>query len=830
MLFCCNTLAPSVASHAPRSTQAPGIERSAFSKSEVNVLMADIYTRGDRLMGGFLWLHLLFALCLAPFYHTWFIALTVGSAALLMFYLGKWLMPRSFLTRCLAGVSLQMFVATHIYQMHGLPEMHFTFFTAFTMMIVYQDWRSMWPGALLIIGQHILFAALQNSGVNIGFFPDQEIYFSKLVFHFGIALAQVAVCGYWCALLQRRTLEAAFHRAQLNRHTALMESRLAATQEAQTDLQQQTETLRVTQRKLEEDIAMRQAAEDALRESEERYALSLLGSKDGLWDWDLRTGNVFFSDRWKSMIGYAPHELADRVETWIECLHPDDQERAQQTLQDYFAHLTPTYEIEFRFRHKEGFYRWIMARGVAVFDADGQPYRMAGSHTDVTERRRLHDELQQTLGLVRERNTQLEAQQAELKATQENLISVNGQLAAINLELEMKAATDGLTGLKNHRVFQERGAEEFARSARYQTPLSLCLLDVDRFKQFNDTFGHPAGDTVLKQVAGVMAATVRGGDIVARYGGEEFAIILPQTGQAEALEVAERVRAAIQDATWTHCDVTVSVGVATLLPDMADVAALIARTDEALYHSKQNGRNQVTHSAQMPVPMLQQERVRDLVQRILHECGMTLMPAEARIREVLIQGYDAALEGLSRALDLRDHETEGHSVRVTELTVQVARAAGFSEEETLYARWGALLHDIGKMGVPDSILLKPGPLTPEEWEVMRRHPDIAHEMLLPVTFLRPALDIPHYHHEKWDGTGYPLGLKGEEIPVAARLFAVIDVWDALTSDRPYRAAWSRERALAHLHDLSGTHFDPRAVHAFLRAIHEPLCDATPLTY
>ncbi len=177
--------------------------------------------------------------------------------------------------------------------------------------------------------------------------------------------------------------------------------------------------------------------------------------------------------------------------------------------------------------------------------------------------------------------------------------------------------------------------------------------------------------------------------------------------------------------------------------------------------------------------------------------------------------YDTTLEGWSHALDLRDKETEGHTQRVTEMTVRLARSMGVDEESLIHIRRGALLHDIGKMGIPDAILLKPGPLTDEEWVVMRRHPQYAYEMLSPITFLRPALDVPHYHHEKWDGSGYPVGFKGEQIPLAARIFAIVDVWDALLSDRPYRAAWSEKRVREHISSLSGTHFDPQVVDAFL---------------
>jgi PAS domain S-box-containing protein len=184
----------------------------------------------------------------------------------------------------------------------------------------------------------------------------------------------------------------------------------------------------------------------------------------------------------------------------------------------------------------------------------------------------------------------------------------------------------------------------------------------------------------------------------------------------------------------------------------------------------------------------------------------------------LTAAYDATIEGWSRALDLRDKETEGHTRRVTELSIRLAQTMGLSNTELVYLRRGALLHDIGKMGIPDNILLKPGTLTNEEWEIMRRHPMYAYDMLSPIQFLRLSLDIPYCHHEKWDGTGYPRGLKGEEIPLAARIFAVVDIWDALRSDRPYRRAWPEEKRKEYVRSLSGTHLDPHVVEAFIKMI------------
>jgi len=183
----------------------------------------------------------------------------------------------------------------------------------------------------------------------------------------------------------------------------------------------------------------------------------------------------------------------------------------------------------------------------------------------------------------------------------------------------------------------------------------------------------------------------------------------------------------------------------------------------------------------------------------------------------LALAYDATIEGWSRALDLRDKETEGHTLRVAEKTLKLARVMRISESDLTHIRRGALLHDIGKMAIPDTILLKPGELTREEWAIMRLHPQLAYEMLFPITYLRPALDIPYCHHEKWDGSGYPRGLKDEQIPLVARIFAVVDVWDALTSNRPYRAAWADAQVSEYIKSQTGTHFDPAVAKVFLKS-------------
>jgi putative nucleotidyltransferase with HDIG domain len=208
----------------------------------------------------------------------------------------------------------------------------------------------------------------------------------------------------------------------------------------------------------------------------------------------------------------------------------------------------------------------------------------------------------------------------------------------------------------------------------------------------------------------------------------------------------------------------------------------------------------------------------DIVANAIHRA--TSHELAIRARAELVVAYDTTLEGWARALELRDRETEGHARRVVDLALSLARRLGVEESEMEGLRRGALLHDIGKMGVPDSVLLKPDTLDEGEWEIMRRHPRHAYDLLAPIAYLRDVAELPYSHHEKWDGSGYPRGLKGEAIPLSARIFAIVDVWDALRSDRPYRAAWPAARTIQLLKEQSGKHFDPRVVEAFVDMVRD----------
>ena len=402
------------------------------------------------------------------------------------------------------------------------------------------------------------------------------------------------------------------------------------------------------------------------------------------------------------------------------------------------------------------------------------------------------------------------------------ILETQAELERRNQRLEALATTDELTGLKNRRHFFDALESQFALASRQRSPLSLVILDVDQFKSFNDGFGHPAGDEVLRGVAEVLRAGCRSHDTAARYGGEEFVVLLPAAGPIVSRGMAERLRGAIAGRKWLHRDITASFGVATMTARTCRAGELVEQADRALYQSKHQGRNQVTHVTELIArPELGNGKVSDAecspFESVLPALeGPTDDPGVAFTDQTeggLAAAQDTIVEGFSRALSLRDSETFGHSGRITALMLKVARFLEFGEDELPHIRRGALLHDIGKMGIPDSILHKAGPLSHEEWSVMRKHPSYALEMLESIAFLRPALDIPYAHHERWDGTGYPRGLKGKLIPKTARAFAAVDVYDALTNDRPYRPAWPRDKALDHIDGLAGTHLDPEMVAA-----------------
>lgn len=384
-------------------------------------------------------------------------------------------------------------------------------------------------------------------------------------------------------------------------------------------------------------------------------------------------------------------------------------------------------------------------------------------------------------------------------------------------ELEALATTDSMTGLYNHRVFQERLREELQLAQLAGAQVALILLDVDRFKQYNDSFGHPAGDQALKIVAQILRENVREGDLAARYGGEEFAAILPNTDGAAAVRLAERIRQACETTEFPHRDVTLSIGVAV---GGDDASHMIEQADQALYVAKHGGRNRVVCEG-----LTQDEP--DCVAKPLPEGWSVEANRQRGLRRLsgLCEGSEGPVLPIVRAmlglLDLRDHDLECHSERVMRFCMRLAQEASDQELATVSAddlsdlHLGALLHDIGKVGVPDAILRKPGALTAEEWSVVKRHPIEGAEFLEAFPEVAGAVPIVRSHHERWDGSGYPDGLACASIPLGARLFALADTMDAMGSDRPYRKALPFSQIREEIVRMSGKQFDPALVKAFL---------------
>ena len=362
---------------------------------------------------------------------------------------------------------------------------------------------------------------------------------------------------------------------------------------------------------------------------------------------------------------------------------------------------------------------------------------------------------------------------------------------------KQRANTDELTGLYNHRYFHGRLDEEIARCSRFGDIFSLVFLDLDLFKKYNDVYGHLAGDEVLKQVGQHLYQSVRTIDISFRYGGDEFAVLLPGTSLKGAVKASERLRKAIEARTdWKGLPMTCSIGIASWPTDGVMREEIIQSADAALYYAKQVGRNQISLACEVALS--------DVLRL---GTGM-----QGNNKDAIL----STIYALAATVDAKDHHTYGHSKKVGKYASGIAEAMGYSREEMERIRAAALLHDIGKIGINDNILTKRESLTAEDWELIRAHPSLGVAILKHVDSLRDCLAAVQYHHERYDGTGYPAGLKGDNIPMDARIMAVADSYDAMTSERPYRPGKeTAEQALAELKNCAGAQFDPKVVEAFV---------------
>lgn len=546
------------------------------------------------------------------------------------------------------------------------------------------------------------------------------------------------------------------------------------------------------------DVTNRKMAVMALQESEERYALAIEGSKEGLWDWELRTDTIFFSTRWKEMIGFTETDIDSKPSEWLSRIQDEDRTSMEQAIRELISGQTQNIDREYQMVHKDGSVRWMHCRGTAVRDPSGTAVRLVGSQSDITERKTAEHHLKKALDDLR-----------FALASERVLID---ELDKKNKELVELSITDGLTGLFNHRFIQERFDFEFKRVKRYGGFLSCMIIDIDHFKNINDTYGHQIGDFVLRELGSIIKNLSREVDICGRYGGEEF-MTLSNVPLDDALKYANKLHAAIEKKVFeikgNSIKVTVSIGLTEFRTDMRTKQQMIDYADQAMYQAKQDGRNLIRiwkEQSEQAETSLDKFSIDELKQRFLN--------LSKQMRDV----YMESTEALVRAIDAKDHYTREHSQNVSIYSVAMAQALGMTDEEIQIIRYAALLHDVGKIGISTDVLIKVNALTPEEFEILKKHPIIGVNILKDVKFLEKEIPIIMHHHERYDGNGYPHGLKGREIPVGARILGVADAFDAMTTDRGYKMKMPREKAVDELVRGKGAQFSPEVVDAFIELL------------
>ncbi len=637
-------------------------------------------------------------------------------------------------------------------------------------------------------------------------------------------------------------------------------------------VQERTEELARANEALRAEIKCREQVEQQLRDSQQRHALALQGTSDGLWDWDLLTGKVYYAPRFKELLGYENHdqEFGDDFEAFGSRLHPEDYPRVQDALDNHFDHRFPL-DIEYRLRNKVGEYHWFRARGQAVWNVSGQAVRMAGSIMDIHSRKQAEEERDRFFsmsldllcvgkfdGFLKRVNPSFER---TLGYTTEELLQ-RPYMEFIHPDdhettiAELKRLAQGEPVLSfEHRLLSKEGAVHWftwtAAPIAEEGVFYGVAHDTTHRRQYEDQIQNL--NATLKRQLGRIAALHRidraitsGYDlrltltlvleqVIEQLGvdGADLLLIDPETGDL-AHFVSQGLRSEGMKRFTAHpgdgvCGQVLQQRRSLHIPDLQQSDLVFLRADAMaeegcraysavplLAKGQIKGVLEVFHRAPLNVDAEWLDFLEALAgQAAIGLDNITMFEGLQRSNHELTVAYDATIEGWSRVLEYRDRETQGHSQRVTEMTVKLAQALGIEGEELVQMRRGALLHDIGKLSIPDSILLKNGPLSEDEWTIMRRHPQIAFDLLGAIPFLQPALDIPYCHHERWDGQGYPRQLQGEQIPLSARIFAAVDIWDALSHDRPYRQAWPPDKVREHLASLAGNQLDPQIVPVFL---------------
>jgi diguanylate cyclase (GGDEF)-like protein/PAS domain S-box-containing protein len=501
----------------------------------------------------------------------------------------------------------------------------------------------------------------------------------------------------------------------------------------------------------------------------------------------------------KNDLDIWPKELAEKYRA-------DDREVMQLGMQKVFEeHLL----------NKDGKLLWVETIKTPIYNDRAEVIGTTGIARDITYRKQLeqdlHTQRSQLEAVVQERTTELSKANEELRRE----INVRKKIEERLRQLSLR---DPHTGLYTHRYLQESIEAEFFRARRYAHNLSAIMLDVDYFKSINDVYGHQFGDMVLKQLARQLKRLVRRYDIVSRFGGEEFVIVSPGIDRLQACALAQRILDALNLFNFGDDKQTVklklSLAVASYPEDgISKGMGLVNLTEQILNKAKEGGGNRVYSSIDI------RKRKEAALEKGSRKAEIKVLKRELqKITSKANQNLVESIFALAKTIELKDHYTGEHVEKTVHYATEIAGGLRLSREEIELVKQAAMLHDLGKIGISENILQKRAPLTEKEFEMIKKHPQIGADIIRPIQFLRSLIPFIFYHHERWDGKGYPSGVKGEEIPIGARIIAIADVYQALISDRPYRKAYSQKEAVKIIKSGSGNQFDPRITNIFLEIL------------
>jgi len=590
-----------------------------------------------------------------------------------------------------------------------------------------------------------------------------------------------------------------------------------------------------------------------LKYNEEQLQLALWGANECVWEWNMLTGKFFINDKCANVMGYDWETTTISIEEWKNVFHPEDADRVSIALQSYIEGETSHFKVEARIKNGAGDYIWVLINGKLVFqDKSGRTLRMIGLCRDISEQKESQQRLEDSevryrnlfektpIGLCKcdcegnitdVNNAMVDifgySSQAELKGKNllsktarkmlpgsEDLIAIcksgessNGELKVNTIwgkemwiyyridpivdqdnnfkeamivceeisarkkaedQIHYLSFNDSLTGLYN-RAFYE---EELKRlDTKRQLPLTIVMGDLNGLKLMNDAFGHKQGDAGLQKVAEILRISCRQEDIVARIGGDEFAALLPRTSEHVARNICRRIKENCQKIKNANMNLNIALGMSTKDSIEQDIAEVEKEAEERMYRNK----------------LLENRSTRNTF-----------------------------ISSLEETLWSRGHETREHTKRLHKILEAVSEKVGLNSNEIENLKLLASLHDIGKIAIPPSILEKDSSLSEEEWETVKKHPEIGYRIALSTPELAPIGEAILTHHENWDGTGYPLKIKEENIPLLARILAIADTYDVMRNGRPYQEAVSKEKTFEEIRACSGTRFDPKLVNIFIK--------------